>query len=119
TSITPKPGTELLIGQTIDRSLPKYAALVAWAEVNGHMKASGSWQKGAFHFSSLGGNSIRLPDLRDQFIRATGTDVDTANARVLGAKQGDALQNITGKFASRRSTGGGVILSEQAGAFKV
>src|SRR5690606_1954718 len=37
TSIVPEPGTELLIGQTIDRTLPKYAALVAWAEVNGHM----------------------------------------------------------------------------------
>src|SRR5690606_16585200 len=62
TSITPKPGTELLIGQTIDRTIPKYAALVAWADANGHMVASGSWTKGAFHFASLGGNSIRMPD---------------------------------------------------------
>ncbi|MFC3336892.1 hypothetical protein ACFOEY_00070 [Paracandidimonas soli] len=34
--------------------MPKYAALVAWAEVNGHMQTSGAWVKGAFHFASLG-----------------------------------------------------------------
>src|SRR5690606_16680460 len=61
TSISPKPGTDLLIGQTVDRTLTKYAALVAWADAIGHMVASGSWTKGAFHFASLGGNSIRMP----------------------------------------------------------
>ncbi|MFC3340813.1 hypothetical protein ACFOEY_20195 [Paracandidimonas soli] len=84
TSIAARPYEENAIGQTIDRTLPKYAALVAWAEVNGHMQTSGAWVKGAFHFASLGGNSVRMPDLRDQFIRATGTDVDTANARPWG-----------------------------------
>src|SRR5690606_16560038 len=77
TSITAKPGTVHAIGQTVDRTLPQYAALIAWANVNGHMVSSGSWEKGAFHFSVLSGNSVRMPDLRDQFIRATGTDVDT------------------------------------------
>lgn len=107
TSISPKPGTELLIGQTIDRTLTKYAALVAWADANGHMVASGSWTKGAFHFASLGGNSIRLPDLRDQFIRATGTDADTANARTLGTKQAPQFQSHTHLVnASSAATGG-------------
>src|SRR5690606_31665010 len=105
TSITPKPGTDLLIGQTVDRSLPRYAALVAWADANGHMVASGSWTKGAFHFASLGGNSIRLPDLRDQFIRATGTDADTANARTLGSKQEDAFQGF--RIGNIRNRSGG------------
>ncbi|WP_237173054.1 hypothetical protein [Paracandidimonas lactea] len=91
TSISPKPYQELLIGQNVDRTLPKYAALIAWAEANGHMKASASWVKGAFHFSDMGANLIRLPDLRDQFIRATGTDADTANARELGSKQTGAI----------------------------
>src|SRR5690606_7970389 len=46
-----------------------------------------SWVKGAFHFSALTGNNVRLPDIRDQFVRATGTDADTANARALGSAQ--------------------------------
>ena len=92
TSIVAKPGTEFIIGQTVDRSLPKYAAVAAWAEVNGHMVSSGSWEKGAFHFSMLTGNNMRMPDIRDQFIRATGTDLDTANAREAGSSQADAFQ---------------------------
>lgn len=107
TSIAPKPGTELLIGQTIDRTLPKYAALVAWAEVNGHMVPSGDWEKGAFHFASLGGNSVRLPDIRDMFIRATGTDLDTANARALGSFQFDALRKHSHTIQSQKTYGSG------------
>jgi hypothetical protein len=43
-------------------------------------------------FSKVSAGSFRLPDLRDQFIRATGTDADTANARPLGTLQIEAVR---------------------------
>ncbi|MGG5151242.1 hypothetical protein [Alcaligenes aquatilis] len=92
TSATARPDEVDLIGQTVDRTNARFRALIAWAEANSHMVASGSWAVGAFKFSVISGNNVRLPDLRNQFIRATGTDADTANARALGSSQGDALR---------------------------
>ncbi|AYN21581.1 hypothetical protein [Alcaligenes aquatilis] len=92
TSVTARPDEVDLIGQTVDRTNARFRALIAWAEVNGHMIASGAWAAGTFKFSVISGNNVRLPDLRNQFIRATGTDADTANARALGSVQSDALR---------------------------
>ena len=117
TSITPKPGTDLLIGQTVDRSLPRYAALGAWAEVNGHMVPSGSWTKGAFHFSMLSGNNMRMPDIRDMFIRATGTDADTANARALGSRQDDSFRNHSHNY--QKPVVSALLLAQGASTFGI
>ncbi|HRL23141.1 MAG TPA: hypothetical protein PLG97_13985, partial [Alcaligenes sp.] len=93
TSINARADEVDAIGQTVDRSQARFRALIAWAEANGHMVASTAWSKGTFKFSVLSGNNVRLPDLRDQFIRATGTDADTANARALGSTQLGRLQS--------------------------
>ncbi len=93
TSATARPDEVDLIGQTVDRTNARFRALIAWAEANSHMVASGSWAAGAFRFSVISGNNVRLPDLRNQFIRATGTDADTANARSLGSGQADAFRS--------------------------
>ncbi|MGZ9569246.1 hypothetical protein ACVTTK_07760 [Alcaligenes nematophilus] len=92
TSVTARPDEVDLIGQTVDRTNARFRALIAWAEANSHMVASGAWAAGTFKFSVISGNNVRLPDLRNQFIRATGTDADTANARALGSVQADALR---------------------------
>ncbi|MCX5462792.1 hypothetical protein [Alcaligenes parafaecalis] len=80
------------IGQVVAPTNTRYKALVAWAEANGHIVAPADWKKGAFVFSKVSSSSFRLPDLRDQFIRATGTDADTANARLLGSTQNAATR---------------------------
>ncbi|MGE8516724.1 MAG: hypothetical protein ACN6OM_08930 [Alcaligenes nematophilus] len=111
TSATARPDEVDLIGQTVDRTNARYRALIAWAEANSHMIASGSWAAGAFKFSVISGNNVRLPDLRNQFIRATGTDADTANARALGTAQKDAMQTIAGDV-------GALIQSSTSGPFR-
>ncbi|WP_415301837.1 hypothetical protein [Alcaligenes sp. SJTW-7] len=95
TSTSPRPDEVDAIGQTVDRTNPRFQALIAWAESNGHMVASGAWTKGAFRFSVISGSNVRMPDLRDQFIRATGTDADTANARALGSAQSGATKMLS------------------------
>lgn len=89
-----RPNELSLLGEIFNKS--KYPALFAWAQSHKHVVSSSSWQPGAFRFVDLGGDNFRVPDLRNVFIRATGTDADNANARGLGSYQSDALQNITG-----------------------
>lgn len=105
------------IGQVVAPTNTRFVALVAWAEANGHVVAPGDWKKGAFVFSRVSAGSFRLPDLRDQFIRATGTDADTANARLLGSSQNDAVERIVGSMRLAEMIGGvpstGVFLEER------
>ncbi|MGV3347138.1 hypothetical protein ACGVWS_15970, partial [Enterobacteriaceae bacterium LUAb1] len=44
------------------------------------------------HYFVDAGDKFQLPDLRNMFRRYTGTDADTANARVFGSYQSDAFQ---------------------------
>lgn len=99
TTTTPRPFEELLIGQTIDGTLAKYKALIAWATVMGYVVSAGSWTAKTFTFGNNGDGTYILPDLRNQFIRATGTDADTAIARLLGTSQNQASpdhKHVTG-----------------------
>ena len=86
---TPRPFQELLIGQTIDATQPKYAALLAYLNSAGYVVPSASWAAGTFNFVNLGSNQYKMADMRNQFIRATGTNADTANARAPGSYQPD------------------------------
>lgn len=86
-----------LIGGTFSKS--KYPGLWAWAQANGHVVAANVWRNKIFKFVDLGGDNFKAPDLRDTFIRATGTDTDSANARELGSYQGDAMRRLYGSFA--------------------
>ncbi len=78
------------VGGTLSKSA--YAALWGYAQENGLVVASGAWLPGLHKFVDLGGDSFRVPDLRNQFRRYTGTDADTANARTLGSGQADQLR---------------------------
>lgn len=111
TTETPRPWEADLIGQTVDRADPKYTALYWWAQTTGRFIAAGSWTAGTYFFAEMGGTLFRLPDLRNMFIRATGTNLDTANVRAVGSRQIDALQNLTGSF------GGVVYTQEPTGVF--
>lgn len=83
-----------------------YAGLWAYAVGNGLVVAFANWAAGMHKFVdgdvyTPGGaqaGKFLLPDLRNNFLRFTGTDADTANARALGSKQLDALQRITGSI---------------------
>lgn len=94
--------------------------LLSFAQENGLLVASaGSYVVGAYNFARSGGQ-IRLPDMRNMFDRAYGTDADTANARALGSRQSDALQRVTGQMQLRPDdTGGAAILNAPTGAFGV
>jgi len=72
---------------------------------------------GAHWFVDVSDSQFRVPDLRNQFLRFTGTDADTANARTLGSRQQDALQNITGHIDSRPSSGHPGPIAGSAGVF--
>ncbi|MFY1975849.1 hypothetical protein ACOTCQ_31750, partial [Achromobacter dolens] len=48
--------------------------------------------RGSHWFSDYSATQFRVPDLRDMFRRFTGTDADTANARVQASRQTDAVQ---------------------------
>lgn len=75
-----------------------YPSLVAHFKETGQIKPIANWVAGEWFLGDMGGGQYRLPDAQNQFIRATGTNLDTANVRGLGTKQTDALQNITGSF---------------------
>ncbi len=70
----------------------KYPALWAKVQVNDHVVAASAWRDKIFKFIDLGGDTFKVPDLRNTFIRATGFDSDSANARELGSYQGDAIK---------------------------
>ncbi|WP_432786953.1 hypothetical protein AAEX37_01014 [Oligella sp. MSHR50489EDL] len=82
-----------------------YPALFAWAQENGHLVGNAQWKVGEYKFVDLGGDLFKAPDLRNQFIRGTGTDADNANARALGSYQQDAMQKITGRVGTVVKTG--------------
>lgn len=91
------------VGGIVNKS--NYPALWAFAQAQSLVKTT--HKAGEFSFINVDSTRFRLPDLRNQFIRFTGTDADNANARVLGSYQRDALQNITGSINTRASMGVG------------
>lgn len=78
--------------------LPKvgaYASLWGYAQEQSLVRTEAVWQanRGAHWFSDYSATQFRVPDLRDMFRRFTGTDLDTANARTVGSRQGDSLRS--------------------------
>jgi len=106
TTTTPRPFEELLIGSTIDGTLAKYKALVAWFVAQGLSVDAADWVAGEYYLGDNGDGTYILPDLRNQFIRATGTDADTANARNIGTAQNatSMSQYANGLASSKIST---------------
>lgn len=74
--------------------------LLAYAQENALLVPATSWAAGMLVYGDEG-TQIRLPDLQNMFLRFTGADIDTANARVLGKRQTDASQKVTGTINAR------------------
>jgi len=64
-----------------------YASLWAWAQQNGYVVAAASWSAKTFAFVDVDATYFRLPDLRNVFLRFTGTNADTGLARAIGSFQ--------------------------------
>lgn len=97
--------------------LPKagaYGALWGYAQEQGLVRTEAVWQanRGAHWFSDFSAAQFRAPDLRDMFRRFTGTDLDTANARVIGSRQADQFRAHThgGTTHSGQGAAGGSLL---------
>ncbi|MAL02633.1 MAG: hypothetical protein CL536_10985 [Alcaligenaceae bacterium] len=103
TTLLPGPGQIEAEGDIIDGAL--YPSLVAFFTEQGLVVPIANWIPGEYKLGDMGDGQYRLPDMRDMFLRFTGTDADTANARVLGSKQLDALQNFTGALTNQVFSG--------------
>ena len=79
-------------------SKTEYASLYARFQASGLLVPSASWVAGEYKICDVSSTEFRAPDLRDMFLRFTGTDADTANARELGSEQPDAIQHLEGSF---------------------
>lgn len=77
--------------------LPKagYPALWAWANANGLVTSPQYWTSGVFYFSDINADTFAVPDLRNVFIRGTGTNSDDGSARNVGTFQPNALAGHT------------------------
>lgn len=95
-TVAPLPNEVDAVGGILQKSA--YAALWGYAQENGLVLTQANWEarRGGHYFVNIDATTFRVPDLRDMFRRFTGTDADTANARVLGSVQRDAVQQITG-----------------------
>ncbi|OWT67877.1 phage tail protein [Achromobacter marplatensis] len=103
-------------------SKASYARLWGYAKENALVVTQTVWDanRGAHYFVDVNSTQFRTPDLRNMFRRFSGTDVDSANARALGSKQADALQQISGQLQLRPDdTGSAPILNTPSGAFNV
>jgi hypothetical protein len=92
-----------------------FPSLWGWAQEQGKVVDAGDWEPHGTQYALIGTTQFRVPDYRNMFPRAAGTDADTANPRGAGSYQSDALQNIVGNLG-RTVSGGG---SSVDGAFQV
>lgn len=90
TSPLPRSMTIDAIGGSYEKA--DYPALWAWALACGHVVPSASWAPKWLQFIDQGAK-FRVPDFRDIVERATGVDLDNANARLLGSYQEDAIKD--------------------------
>jgi len=97
-TVTPLPSEVDAVGGLLDKTA--YARLWGYAQENSLVVTAATWtaNPGAHYFVDASATQFRVPDLRNMFRRYTGTDADTANARALGSRQADALQNVTGNI---------------------
>lgn len=100
---TPLPWQVDLVGGWVPKL--QYERLRAFANENGLMVPAANWVRGAFVFSEEG-TGLRMPDLRDKFLRFTGTNAD-GGVRYLASSQDDALQRLYGAIEKVQIAAGG------------
>jgi hypothetical protein len=116
---TPLPWQVEAIGGVLNEV--DHGGLIARFRESGLETPIGSWVAGEYKIADLGGGDWRAPDMRNQFLRFTGTDADTANERALGSMQLDAQQRVQGSiyFRSGAAGIGTGALQSGTGAFAV
>ena len=70
-----------------------FPGLVARFKESNLISPVAQYAKGVYRLWDMGAGQFRLPNLEDQFLRMTGTDLDNANARVLGSHQADSFKS--------------------------
>ena len=88
---TPLPWQVEAIGGTLNETA--HGGLIGRFRESGLVVALGSWVAGEYKIADMGGGNWKAPDMRNQFLRFTGTDADTANARTLASKQIDMFKS--------------------------
>lgn len=114
-TVAPLPSEVDAVGGVLQKSA--YAALWGYAQENGLVLTQANWEarRGGHYFVNVDANTFRVPDLRDMFRRFTGTDADTANARLLGSRQVGATQDHSHLLpAERNIQGAGGAVSRNA-----
>ena len=114
---TPLPWQVEGIGGTLNED--DHGGLIARFRESGLTVALGSWVAGEYKIADMGGGEWKAPDMRNQFLRFTGTDADTANARVLGSGQMDQFQDHghSTRASPSGAHGGAVYILDGSGAF--
>ena len=69
-----------------------FPGLVARFKESNLISPVAQYAKGVYRLWDMGAGQFRLPNLEDQFLRMTGTDLDNANARSLGTYQADEFK---------------------------
>jgi len=102
-TVTPLASEIDAVGGLVSKAA--YAGLWGYAKENSLVVSQSVWSAniGAHWFVDVSSSQFRVPDLRNQFRRFTGTDADSANERVLGSRQLDAF-----KSHSHRLVGSGL-----------
>jgi phage-related tail fiber protein len=99
-----------LIGGIVNKT--SYASLWAWAQQEGHVVTAATWAAKTFKFADIDATTFRLPDLRDIFVRFTGTIAGSSTPRALGSFLDDAMQghwHLNGVNSMKQYQTGGTI----------
>lgn len=86
------------------------ASIWAWAKQQGYTVAAASWTTKAFKFADVDSATFRFPDMRDVFVKFTGTDLDSSLARAIGSYKADTMKEHTHNLIFTEGGLGGVDL---------
>jgi len=92
-TVGPLPAEADAVGSLASKAF--YAGLWAYAQENNLVVDEDIWlaNLGAHLFVNVSDSHFRVPDLRNQFLRFTGTDADSGAARGLGTYKADTLKS--------------------------